>query len=239
MIASKEKKKLCFEVAPVWSIFLVYLVIGVIFLALAIGGLLGPEPIETIGAKDEVDFTKNPEGFLKILSGEEITGIFDDLSVYNDEILFTVTFYPNPNISSTMGFVDEIQMRINLKGANKVDFSDAVELSGSANQIHTRQLRCDQGSKTCQPLTLFHLPYVAYKYYSASMMIVNQEKQAKMDLFQPKLVFKYSSMNDNFVKFEIGTYFKDGVTNHFNSIQIYFPFLQHSRVGILFAVYQT
>ncbi|KAF0972739.1 hypothetical protein FDP41_008988 [Naegleria fowleri] len=198
-----EKKRLCFEVSPVWTIVFLFIVMGLIFFAIAIGGIFGPDSIEIVKATDsqgrEEILEFPPEIWKDTLQGQEISGTFDDLSVFNDEILFTVVFFKNSSLQS-FGFQDMMEMKIGVEGSNDdVKWEEVAPL----DKTHTRELTCPQDSLTCQPLTLFQLTKISFKKYKATIKIINQGKQADMNLFQPKLFFSYASMNDTFVKLEI------------------------------------
>lgn len=203
-----EKKRLCFEVSPVWTIVFLFIVMGLIFFAIAIGGIFGPDSIEIVKATDsqgrEEILEFPPEIWKDTLQGQEISGTFDDLSVFNDEILFTVVFFKNSSLQS-FGFQDMMEMKIGVEGSNDdVKWEEVAPL----DKTHTRELTCPQDSLTCQPLTLFQLTKISFKKYKATIKIINQGKQADMNLFQPKLFFSYASMNDTFVKLEIGKFLK-------------------------------
>ena len=204
-----EKKRLCFEVSPMWTIIFLYLVLAGVFGVLAIGGIFGPPAVEIV---DDKPLNLEPSVFKEVLDGDKpLIGFFDDLSVFNDEVIFTMTFYPNESLINSIGFEDILELEVTLTGTDSQ--GKKHDLTPTTTKIHKRELICRQGQQTCQPVTLFQLPYVAYPKYETRISIKNQKKQAELDFFVPKLYFSYMSMNDSFVKFEIGMYINDQNTS--------------------------
>src|SRR3989338_2535659 len=196
-----EKKRLCFEVSPLWAIVFLYLLMGAIFVVLSLGGLFGPDAIEIV-EPTEKELRLDPQVFREVLDGDKpLTGFFDDLSVFNDEIIFTMMLFPNESLIDSIGFEDILELEIELNGKG----SDGKSVSlAPKSTVHKRELICPQGKKVCQPVTLFQLPFVAYPNYDTRITFKNQKKQAQLGFFEPKFYFSYVSMNDSFVKFEIG-----------------------------------
>ncbi|KAL9646904.1 hypothetical protein ABK040_013764 [Willaertia magna] len=209
---------------------------------LAIAGLFGPDPIETVGSTEGIK-TFNETDFKQILSGTtEIVGYFNEVNVFNDEIDFTVKFFPGPLSKNKFGFQEDLEMEIELEGSNQEITQDnpGTKLT-IEKQKHTRLLNCPQKDvfgkvmEECIPVSLFHLNTINYKFYRAKIRILNQGVQADKGMFEPKLQFQYTAMNDSFTRYEIGFRYAFLIT----SILIFVLFIIFTRFKQQFRVWHT
>jgi hypothetical protein len=128
-----------------------------------------------------------PQQFDALLSGSTtINADLSDISPLNYEMIFYMHMYPRENVARVTGFSEDVQLQIRIfvPGDNGTAMHDLVK-----EQVHDRIISCPQSLDAipCTPLQLFHQPYLQYDKYRIVVRFLNQEKQSKQKLFQPKL----------------------------------------------------